>query len=87
MEKIWHDSAWNDYVSWQEQDRKTLKKINKLIKSIERDGYNCIGKPESLKDDLRGMWSVRINDRDRLVFKIANCKLEIKECKTHYGDK
>ena len=61
MTKLWHDTAWEDYLYWQTQDRKTLKKINILIQDIERNGYNGIGKPEPLKGDLSGFWSVRID--------------------------
>ncbi|MGL4484490.1 MAG: Txe/YoeB family addiction module toxin, partial [Anaerovoracaceae bacterium] len=62
------DRAWADYVHWQTEDRKTLKRINKLLQSIERDGYNCIGKPEPLKYNHSGYWSVRIDDKNRIVF-------------------
>lgn len=87
MIKLWHDGAWSDYVYWQTQDKKTLKKINKLLSDIERNGYNCTGKPEPLKGDLSGYWSVRIDDANRIVFKIKNDKLEIWQCGSHYGDK
>lgn len=74
----WKDEAWNEYVNWQTEDKKTLKRINKLIKSIQRDGlFEGIGKPEPLKGDLSGLWSRRINDVDRLVYvKLSNllCK-------------
>jgi len=87
MTKIWHDLAWNDYVHWQTQDKKTLKKINKLLLDIERNGYNGIGKPEPLKHDLSGFWSVKIDDKNRIVFRIAGGKLEIIQCGSHYQDK
>ena len=70
MNIVWSDIAWNDYLYWQNEDRKTLKKINELIKDIERNGYKCIGKPEPLKGNLSGYWSVRIDKANRLVFKI-----------------
>jgi len=57
MIKLWQDEAWEAYLYWQKQDKKTLKRINKLIQDIERNGYNGIGKPEPLKDDLSGFWS------------------------------
>jgi len=63
MIKSWHDSAWGDYLHWQSQDKKTLKKINKLLLDIERNGYNGIGKPEPLKHELSGFWSVHIDDK------------------------
>lgn len=65
----WEDEAWNEYVSWRKEDKKTLKRINKLIKSIQRDGlFEGLGKPEPLRGNLSGLWSRRINDVDRLVY-------------------
>ncbi len=87
MNKLWSDMAWENYLYWQTQDKKTLKKINKLIQDIERNGYNCIGKPEPLKDDLWGYWSVRIDACNRIVFRIRDDALEIWQCGSHYGDK
>lgn len=87
MKKIWFDEAWDDYVYWQTQDRKTLKRINKLLQDIERNGYNGIGKPEPLKHELTGFWSVEIDDKNRIVFRIKDGKLEIAQCGTHYRDK
>ena len=87
MNFIWHDTAWYDYIYWQTQDKKTLKRINNLLKDIDRNGYNCIGKPEPLKGDYSWRWSVRIDEKNRLVFKIENEHIEIYECRTHYGDK
>jgi toxin YoeB len=87
MNKLWQDEAWEDYVYWQTQDRKTLKKINTLIQDIERNGYNGIGKPEPLKGDLSGFWSVEIDKKNRIVFRIENGKLEIAQCGSHYRDK
>lgn len=87
MTKLWHDEAWEDYLYWQTEDRKTLKRINKLLQSIERDSYNCIGKPEPLKHDLSGLWSVEIDEKNRIVFRIKDDKLEIWQCGSHYRDK
>jgi len=87
MKKLWHDSAWDDYEWWQSQDKKTLKRINALIKDIERNGYQCIGKPEPLQGDLSGKWSVRIDSVNRLVFMLDNGNLVIFACKGHYGDR
>lgn len=87
MFKVWHDRAWEDYLYWQSQDKRTLKRINKLIQDIERNGYFGIGKPEPLSGNLSGLWSVRIDDKNRLVFRIEKNVLEICECRTHYGDK
>lgn len=87
MKKYWHDKAWDEYLEWQTKDKKTLKKINRLLEDINRNGYNCTGKPEPLKDDLSGYWSVRIDEKNRLVFRIANDAIEIAQCGSHYGDK
>lgn len=82
----WQDSAWNEYLNWQRQDRKTLKRINLLIKSIQRDGlFQGLGKPEPLHGELSGMWSRRINDRDRLVYvPERENRFTIIACKYHY---
>ena len=61
MHKIWHDEAREDYLYWQTQDKKTLRRINNLIKDIDRNGYQSMGKPEALSGDLSGFWSVRID--------------------------
>jgi toxin YoeB len=87
MIKIWHDTAWDDYLYRQTQDRKTLKRINKLLQDIDRNGYNGIGKPEPLKGDLSGFWSIQIDEKNRIVFRIENSKLEITQCGSHYRDK
>lgn len=86
MKKIWSDTAWNDYLYWQTQDRRTLKKINELIKDIDRNGDECTGKPEPLTGSFAGFWSVRIDQKIRLIFRILDEKLEIAQCRTHYGD-
>lgn len=87
MRKMWDDEAWEEYLHWQTQDRKTLKRINELLKSIDRNGYNCIGKPEPLTGNLAGYWSVRIDDKNRIVFRIVGDHLEIIQCGSHYRDK
>ena len=87
MKKIWSQETWKDYLYWQENDKNILKRINKLILDIERNGYDCIGKPEALKGNLLGLYSVRIDGKNRLVFRISNGAIEIAQCKTHYGDK
>ncbi len=85
MKKIWFDEAWNDYVYWQTQDKKTIKRINQLVKDIERNGVSDgIGKPEPLKENLSGYWSRRIDDTNRLVYKISEDELQIISCKGHY---
>ncbi|MFR0581206.1 Txe/YoeB family addiction module toxin [Limosilactobacillus mucosae] len=82
----WKEEAWEEYVAWQNEDRKTLKRINKLIRSIQRDGYNKgLGKPEPLKHNLSGVWSRRINDTDRLVYvPEGRGNFTILQCKSHY---
>ena len=87
MLKLWSDEAWESYLNWQTQDKKTLKKINKLLQDIDRNGYNGIGKPEPLKGDLSGSWSVEIDKKNRIVFRIENNRLEITQCGSHYRDK
>ena len=87
MHKNFSERAFADYIYWQTQDRKTLNRINNLLKDIDRNGYNCIGKPEPLSGDKSGWWSVRIDEKNRLIFKIENELIEIYQCKTHYGDK
>ena len=86
MNKSWHDEAWADYEWWQGQDRKTLRRINQLIRDIERNGYRCIGKPDPLRGDLSGWWSVRIDAANRLVFRIVGQEIVILSCRGHYGD-
>jgi len=86
MEKIWYEKAWEDYLFWQKQDKKTLKRINLLIKDIERNGHNGLGKTEPLKNNLSGWYSKRIDMTHRLVYRFDKEKniLEILSCKTHY---
>lgn len=86
MKKIWFDEAWEDYTYWQTQDKKTLKRINMLLKDIERGNFDGIGKPESLKADMSGFWSRRIDDTNRLVYRVRGDVLEIVSCKGHYED-
>lgn len=86
MNKIWTDEAWNDYIYWQGQDKKTLKKINQLIKDIERNGnLDGIGKPEPLLGNLQGFYSRRINEQDRLVYVVDGEGLNIISCRYHYS--
>lgn len=87
MIKVWADAAWEDYLYWQSQDRKTLRRINHLILDIDRNGNAGIGKPEALSGNLAGFWSRRIDDTNRLVYRIRNGQIEIAQCRTHYGDK
>ena len=85
MIKAWSDDAWNDYVYWYEQGKKSnIKKINKLIKEIDRTPFTGIGKPEPLKHDLSGKWSRRITDEHRLIYKVENETIYIYSAKDHY---
>ena len=83
-----HERAWNDYQYWQTQDKKTIKRINDIIRDILRNGYEGIGKPEPLVGDLTGWWSRRIDDTNRLVYRLKdNDIIEISQCKGHYTDR
>ena len=84
MKKIWFDRAWEDYLYWQSQDKKLLRRINELIKDTEREPFSGLGKPEPLRGELAGFWSRRIDDCNRLVYRINNGVLEILSCKGHY---
>lgn len=86
MHKIWFDEAWEDYLYWQSQDKKTLKRINNLLKDTERNPFSGIGKPEPLKGEFSGFWSRRIDDTNRLVYRLQNEQLEILSCRGHYED-
>ena len=87
MIKAFSESAWEDYCYWQNQDKKTLKRINLLLKDIDRNGYEGIGKPEPLTGDLSGYWSRRIDDSNRIVYRIENDRVLIAQCGSHYRDK
>ncbi len=87
MKLLWEDSAWDDYIYWQIQDRKTLKKINSLLTEIKRTPFNGLGKAEPLKGDLSGLWSRRIDDKNRLVYFIKDSTVYIVSCRGHYNDK
>lgn len=76
--------AWEEYCYWQMQDKKTLKRINLLLADIQRNSFTGIGKPEPLKQNLSGFWSRRIDDVNRLVYRINNEQIEIIQCKGHY---
>ncbi len=80
----WTDAAWDDYVYWQGQDRKTLKRINKLIDDVRRSPFEGIGKPEPLKENLSGFWSRRVDDTNRLVYAVDTAAITIISCRYHY---
>jgi toxin YoeB len=87
MKIIFSKNGWEDYVSWQTEDKKTLRKINSLIKEIQRSPFEGIGKPEPLKFDLAGLWSRRIDLEHRLVYSIEGDDLHIFACRYHYDKK
>lgn len=87
MRKLWEDEAWKEYLEWQMKDKKVLKRINQLLTDIDRNGYQYIGKPEPLSGNLSGYWSVRIDGKNRIVFRIADNNIEIIQCGTHYREK
>ena len=82
----WDFDAWEDYLCWQTQDKKMLKKINQLVKDISRNPFEGIGKPEPLKGNLTGFWSRRIDGEHRLVYAVEDDKVLIFSCKGHYND-
>ncbi len=84
MRLLWEDRAWEDYLYWQTQNKKTLKRINALIKDIQRNPFDGIGKPEPLKENLSGYWSRRIDEVNRLVYFERNEMIYIISCKGHY---
>ena len=79
-----HPDAWDDYVYWQNQDHKTLERINALIRACQRDPFRGIGKPEPLRGNLGGAWSRRIDDANRLVYRVVGEALQIIACRYHY---
>jgi toxin YoeB len=81
---VYTNTAWSDYLYWQIQDKKTLKRINLLVKDAMRDPEDGIGKPEALKENLSGLWSRRIDDVNRLVYAIEKDQLIIIACRYHY---
>ena len=86
MNKLFTDAAWEDYVYWQTEDRKTLKKINALLNDISRNGNTGLGKPEPLTGNLSGYWSRRINQKDRLVYSIEKNQIIVIACRYHYDE-
>lgn len=85
MNKVFSDLAWQDYTSWLIEDKKILKRINTLLKDIDRNGNIGLGKPEPLRYNLRGYWSRRITDEHRLIYKIEDNEILIVACKGHYN--
>lgn len=79
--------GWEDYLYWQTQGKKTLRRINTLIKEIQRSPFEGVGKPEPLKSNYSGWWSRRIDDVNRIVYKVEDGQIVIAQCRTHYGAK
>ncbi|MBI2434876.1 MAG: Txe/YoeB family addiction module toxin [Candidatus Hydrogenedentes bacterium] len=84
MKLFFSENAWEDYLHWQRTDRKTLERINRLIKEIQRSPFEGTGKPEPLRHELSGCWSRRINEEDRIVYKIEGDSLQIVQLRYHY---
>ena len=80
----WTDDAWADYVYWQGQDKKTLKRINKLVTDVKRSPFEGIGKPEPLKENLSSFWSRRVDESNRLVYAVNNSHITVISCRYHY---
>ena len=84
MRLIFSDRSWNDYLYWQQTDKQVLKKINSLIKDIQREPFGGIGKPEPLRYELSGFWSRRITDEHRLIYEVYENSIVIASCRYHY---
>ena len=84
MKVVFSARGWDDYLWWQQQDRKLLKRINQLILDVMRNGNEGIGKPEPLKHGFQGYWSRRINDEHRLVYKVVEDEVRVAACRYHY---
>ena len=85
MKLLWDDRAWNEYCAWQQEDRKTLKRINALLQDIKRSPFQGIGKPEPLRENLSGWWSRRIDESNRIVYRVIDDDtVALASCKNHY---
>ena len=84
MKITFTEQAWNDYLYWQKNDKRLLRRVNELIKATQRDPFDGVGKPEPLKHQLQGLWSRRINEEHRLVYEVRNDELRIIACRYHY---
>jgi toxin YoeB len=84
MQLSWEAKGWDDYLYWQQTDKQVLKRVNELIKDCLRQPFSGIGKPEPLKENMRGYWSRRITDEHRLIYKVQNDLLIIAQCRYHY---
>jgi len=86
MDLLWADRGWEDYLSWQEVDIKTLRRLNKIINDIKRSPFEGLGKPEPLCGELSGWWSRRIDDTNRVIYRIKGGAIEINQCRGHYDE-
>ncbi len=86
MRLLWDERAWDEYLYWQAQDKKTLKRINALLKDIQRNTFDGIGEPEPLRGNLTGWWSRRIDSANRIVYREKDGAIVIAQCKGHYDD-
>ncbi|WP_210455872.1 Txe/YoeB family addiction module toxin [Pantoea ananatis] len=88
MNLVWSENAWQDYLYWQQEDLATVLKINDLIKNIKRTPFQGLGKPEPLKNNLKGFWSRRITGEHRFVYRVSGAgnlqNLEVIQCRYHY---
>ena len=84
---LWEDEAWWEYIGWQKQDKRTLKKINNLIKDIQRKPFEGMGHPEPLSGNLSGWWGRHIDEKNRIVYKFEKGNITVLSCKNHYYDK
>jgi toxin YoeB len=85
MKNLFTDTAWDDYTFWLENNTKTLKKIHRLLKDVDRSPFEGLGKPEALKYELQSYWSRRIDETDRLIYKVENETITVISCKSHYS--
>ena len=86
MRLLWHEKAWEDYLYWQTQDKKTLKRINSLLQDMQRNTFEGIGEPEPLRGNLSGWWSRRIDGVNRIVYREQDGAIIIAQCRGHYDD-
>jgi len=85
MRLLWNEQSWEDYCYWQEKDRRMVKRINALLKDMQRNPYEGIGKPEALKGSLSGWWSRRIDGEHRIVYRLQGKSIVIASCRGHYA--
>lgn len=85
LDLLFLPEGWEDYLYWQTQDKKTLRRVNALIKDIQRNPFEGIGKPEPLRENRTGWWSRRIDDTNRIVYKVETGQIVIAQCRTHYA--